>query len=413
MNKCLWIVSAVGVGALAGCASSKPEPGAVAQAWSSNTRQLAISPLFPPRERFYPGDLYIAASLSAADSKKDKSHNYLLRSHRFDHVDLSDALKAEQTIATLPALASYKDEAGKDVSTWPLSAYPASGGRVNGLVAFPGFTFASASSSQLGANVSNGGWGALFGGAHQSHYTVSYSVPAAEYISVPMRAAMAAFRQYRTGLDSSSLNDLALLAHSVRPQDGGAVLVYPNEVYYARALDITVTADDATSANLSAVTLAMVEMSDRQTKLQTELDKLRGTPAAAGAAAPAASATKQGEIDRLQSQIDTLQTRLDQAARSVVPSVPGVTGSVTRSSSQGVTLRQTFNYPVAIGYRGVEFDIDQLVKGGVQVHAGSRPGLPLHREIPVIGTAPALGNDLLPDQPEAAKPQSDKAGNQP
>lgn len=401
MNNGLMIVSAVGLCALAGCASSKPVPGIVAQEWSSNTRQLAINPLFPPRERFYPGDLYIAPYFADVSQDSSAPHNYLLRSHRFDHVDLSAALAQEQAIAPLPALSTYKDETGKDVSTWPLNPYPASGGRVNGLVAFPGFTFASASSSQLGANISNGGWGGLFGGGREAHYTVSYSVPAAEYISVPMRAAMAAFWRYRAGLDKRSLSDLQMLADTVRPVGktrGRTVLVFPNEVYYARAIDVTVAADDASSANLSAVTLGMVEMSERQAKLQAELDKLRGTPAAApaaGSAAAAASAQQQSKIDSLKSQIDALQTRIDQTARSVIPSVPGVTGSVTRSSAQGVTLRQTFHYPVAIGYRGVEFDTDQLVTGTVAANQGAGVSGPIFLDRPVDLGSPVWMDELL------------------
>lgn len=397
MNHCVLIVSAVSVVALAGCASSKPEPGIVAKEWSTNTRQLSILPLFPPRERFYPGDLYLAGVVSAQDSKRDHAANYLVRSHRYDHVDLSKALVAEQAIATLPALASYKDEAGKDVSTWPLSRYPAAGGRVNGLVAFPGFTFASASSAQLGANVSTGGWGGRFGTANASHYRVSYSVPAAEYISVPMRAAMAAFRQYSATLDAATLDDLKTLAETVRPKGGDVELVYPNEVYYARALDITVTSDKATSANLSAVTAAMIDMTDRKTRLQAQLDKLRSTPAAAAVGAAPAPAD-QSEIDRLQGEVDTLQTQIDQSARAIVPNVPGVTGSVTRSSAQGVTLRQTFRYPVAIGYRGMAFNVDKLVAGKVQPVVSTGAGGPISSGYPLLHRLPA-GTVTWPQEP--------------
>ena len=397
--------------AVAGCASDKPEQGIIAKEWSVNTRQLGIHPIYPPRERFYPGDIYVMAYFEGSRADAMLPLDYSLMSQRFDHIDLGALITAEQAIKPLPELASYKDGEGKEIVPWPVVSYPAGGsGRANGIVAFPGFTFASASSVKLGANLATGGWGGSIGGGQESHYTVSYLVPAAEYVSVPMRPAMQSFRAWRAALadDVCAWSDLLTLSRAVVPAghedpalasptcesgkkvaptpkggkktpakrpDLNPVVVFPNEVFYARAIDVTVSADEAMSAKMAAVTASMIEASETKTALEQKMAVLNGTVPPT----PVAQAEQASKAATLKAQIDALQARITQSAQAVIPSVPGVTGSVTRSSAYGVTLRQTFRYPVAIGYRGMHFYVSELMSGSPAEAKSGTPTPALHK----------------------------------
>ncbi len=61
----------------------------VASSWNASISKLGISPLFPPQENFFVGDLWAIVS-DAPDS------SYLGKGVRVAHIDLSDAIRNEQ-----------------------------------------------------------------------------------------------------------------------------------------------------------------------------------------------------------------------------------------------------------------------------------------------------------------------------
>lgn len=213
---------------------------------------------------------------------------------------------------------------------------------------------------------------------------VSYSVPAAEYVSLELKPVLAKARAYKRGLTTAQILDLHDLAFTLKelhvetqPSIG---IVIPTEVYYARSIDVTVSTADASSGQLSAVTMAMVELSTRKQNLQDQLISLGGTsPPEVSPEQPKAKVTNEtdspsggpttGETTKnnssrqtlLQSQISSIQSEMAQLSKSVIPDAPGVTGSVTRSSANGVTLSQTFYYPVAVGFRGLTYDLNEFI----------------------------------------------------
>jgi hypothetical protein len=358
--KTLFLVVCTGL--VVGCSASKPQPGLIAKQWSDNARQLGISPIYPPRERFEPGDVYLGITVPSSLIGKMPNEFYTVTPKRYGHIDLSKELALEQQRQALPATASYVNEAGTSLTPWNMQDYPATGGRVNGLVAFPGFSFASASDTDLGVNLTNRAWGGLFGFSKKSRYLVSYTVPAAESISVPLDKVLAATAPYFHQIKLNQINvPLVNLGNSMlegMPQGVKASLVVVTEVYYARAIDVTISATDSDSAQLSATTMKLVDLSEKKAKLQQELLKLKvATPPPPQ---PPAPNTTQNTIALLESQINDLQANIETSAQAAVPSIPGATGSVSRSSATGVTLRQVFKYPIAIGYRGVSFALDRL-----------------------------------------------------
>lgn len=151
------------------CESSRPKPGFVAKEWADNTRKLGITPIFPPRERVFPGDIYVTAIHPAKIVEDGPAQIYTVLPFRYDHLDLKNEFITEANDNRLmPSMPQYKN-ADTSSTPWAMPSHNVGTKRLNGLVAFPGFTFASLSESELGFNVTNGAWGALFGGGRKAN----------------------------------------------------------------------------------------------------------------------------------------------------------------------------------------------------------------------------------------------------
>lgn len=383
----------------AGCGASKPVAGIVGKEWSENTTQLGIQPIWPPRELVFPGDVYISLGMSSAGSKRLPAYVYTATSQFFDELDLGaveDAHALKMSKLIMSPMDSYESSSGT-LKPWRLPGYESGARRTNGLVGFPGFSFASVSDTQLGANVVTGIWAAIFGGGRKSTYTVSFAVPAAEYRSLPLRPVMAAFKTYNEALPKEDLDNLQQIATSLTSKFVGdlaleAYVVIPNEVYYARVVDITITAENAYGGQLAATTTALIAMTDEKKNLEAKLSELTGAgyvgtapaaagpassnpspvsppaiaPAAASGASPPATPEKSTpppvEVKRLEARIASIQNDIESMSKAVLPNAPGVTGSVSRSSINGVTFSQVFSLPIAIGYKGLSFKVNDVVK---------------------------------------------------
>lgn len=352
---------------LLSCSSERPPAGIIAQDWSRNTRQLGISPIYPPRESVRPGDVYIGMTFDPKKIDNIPPIFYSIEAKYYVHIDLSDATKREASKQKFGPTTANTNSQGAAIAPPTLIPLNPSGStdRANYLVAFPGFTFASLSESDIGLNVTNSAWGALFGAARKSQYSVSFSVPEAELLSVPLYDAMIQFRSFASSMrtESQERTDLIRILGTMPKDDKyGAkpAVILINEVYLTRNIDIAITAEDAMSGKLSAVTLAMVAESEKKTKLQNELTQLKSRPTPTGPAAAADQKKMDDEVNSKTQEIVATQQEINTIAESVIPNLPGATGSVTRSSERGITLRQTFSQPVAIGYRGINYDINNI-----------------------------------------------------
>jgi len=396
-------VLGLGVLALSGCQSDRPDPGAIAKEWSTNTSQLGIRPIYPPRE-VYPGDVFISVGYDVDSIEEIPTKAFNILPVRYSHIpNLKEVAALERDRLRFPIDTSNTDAAS-------FIGFPNNDERINCLVAFPGFTFASTSDVNLGANIPKSVWAAMFSTSSRSTYTVSYSVPEAECISYEVGNLRPRANTYLARLGAGVISDIQDTALSLRiPQDikkkynAAPILVIPYEVYYARTLDVTVNALDGSSSQLSATALSLIELSDKKQKLEDKLLALTGTaasqgdgvdkgvggaegaaqqpavvvPKTAAVAAPntgvATEASANNKTTTLQAekpaaeqlpseatlkaQIASVQQQLEAATKAHLPTVPGVTGSVTRISATGISLSQTFSIPVAIGYRSIQYSI--------------------------------------------------------
>lgn len=363
---------------LAACGATHPKPGIVAKNWSENTEQLGIKAIYPPRANMVVGDLYIVRSAKSGTDLK--TEDYVHSSIWFDRINLNDLLVSKASPIHFTPTLKVTDSSGKETTAWQTPDLELTQGndkvKINSLVAFPGFTFASLAESELGVNVASSAFGALFGGARKSAYTVAYSVPAAETYGVPYLAAKDAFKGY-SAADLEVLKKAAAslaLPPSARATGTDTVLVLITELYLARALDVVISASDASNAQFSALTLSMVELSEKKAAIEEKLLALSkkqtpapqgaalagdGTPAAPPQPGPLSDADKR-TVAQLQAELAQVNAQMSAKASQVAPNVPGVTGSVVRSSATSVTLRQAFSTPVAIGYKGIRFSIPSL-----------------------------------------------------
>lgn len=385
---------------LTACQSERPQPGAIAQEWAMNTIQMGIKPLYPLTE-MSPGDVFLSVGYNVDSMADIPTKAFDIQPIIYANLDLSQIPTHEQE----PGRFIYPID-NSDSKKPAFKALTNSRGRANCSVSFPGFSFASTLDYNLGADIPTSVWAAMFSTAHQSKYSVSYSVPSSQCVRVQVSRLMPLASQYLYGLDAAQMANmknasmtLAIPAGLKKKYNARPIVVIPYIVYSADALDVTINALDGSSTQLSATALALVQLSDQKQLLETKIRQLGGQPAAPGEAgngaaeaqgaapsppgqgsqeapAGAGDAAKpktaagqqdapQGEgaapqADRLaslQAQLAAVEQQLKATVQASTPSLPGVTGSVTRLSTTGITLHQVFNPPLAMGYRALQFEL--------------------------------------------------------
>lgn len=394
----------------ASCTSNKP--GVVAQEWSKNTSQLGIYPLYPPRERFFPGDIYIVPIAGDKTINRLPAEYYMIRPLRYDHVDMSKELSNEQQVIELPLTGTMSDGKGGKSIPEPFYPYPESKKRINGVVAFPGFTFASSTEGALGINVPTGAWGIAGEAGGKANYTVSYSVPNAEMISIDLRRALQKYREYRHSLSINNIYDLYYLQEVMNARINGLRsrysqyrdlkpgIVFVTDVYYTRRINVSITSDKGFSMQGSATVARLVELSKQAQDIENELVKIKpsvGASSSSGGSSGSAPENQNGQS--LQAQLAALQKSMYQLAQSMTPSAPGASGTVTSVSSMGVSMVQTFPHPIAIGYSAISSSVSGFIAFNPLFIPAVEASTPLHEPSVLDTTA---------ERPPSVKPAAQK-----
>lgn len=424
MNKIIYTSVVLNVLVLSGCSSERQDPGEIAKEWSTNTRQLGIYPLFPPRERVYPGDIYIFPTAPTHAINKIPSEFYTIKPIRYSSQNITALLESEQKQSTLPETPVFTDATGER-KPGPFISYPATGGRQNGLIAFPGYNFASVRDIRLGGGFANSAAAAKFGGASNSKYNVSFSVPYAETISIDFKSALNQFRNFRKSLWSDDLlalefigNQMQSRINDIQSQNNKEFNISPGiifitDVYYARAIDVTVTATDGFGATGSATLQKLASLAKQKSDLIAELTKLTGNEnssdepkhatadtaantgiSTGGSATAATSGGKkeesngEGKEADLKNKVASIDAEMQALSASVMPGGLGLTGSVTNASGNSITMQQVFKYPVAIGYNGITLSLNYF-RDNQDLYYTSKP----------IGGIPDKQPSTLPPRP--------------
>jgi hypothetical protein len=376
---------------LTACTASRPEPGTLLKTWSESVANLGIRPVYPLQENLYPGNLLLVPTYpgkSRSDIKPSEFYNYY--PIPVGSLDLCALYLPIKNAPEMPLVENYvAPGASKDKVLTPWAptainysnlnchAYNGTDFRLNRTVAFPAFQFGALVEAGGGANLMAGTVGAKGSAAGKDDYLMTISVPSATVIRVDIADLLTARfldRVYPRGGAEKLNSDIgAVMSAAVFIDKEGTLsmpeLLLVSEVYYANAIDVSVTASAARSAQLAASTQALVERFEKLDALQRKMDALSGTSHDSGTTGQAqttpsqnktqtvaATETQQSIKNELVQQMSQTQSEINALSNTILPNAPGVTGAVKSVTRSGVTLTQVFPRPLAIGYRALAYD---------------------------------------------------------
>jgi hypothetical protein len=369
------------VALLQGCAVTGP--GEVATKWSCKLREMQITPVFPPREDLYVGDLYwLPDAKPGAQTALDAYCNWKPRDGFMEigtHVgfikEVDDELAryysdrptlprtGTSTISVTPAGTNTFTIAASPRATVPQSGtdtmFKGKADRAR-LVGFPDFMSFQVRDFNLGAILPIAGVPTPFGASNSTAESAVISIPVAESYGLPLAPAMTALHKALANPQLCSWAE-QVQKDTWSSKPGGLYMML--EVFYTRAIDVDIRARDGFAFSVArdregatATTVASLPGGGTQTINVTEDT---GEPQASGMA--------------------------DSAARNVFDmvglrnGVPGVTLGYRRGGASQIGMRRLFDLPVAIGFRavkisGVKWNGRNCVLDGMVVQAPPHPG---------------------------------------
>ncbi len=374
----------------AGCGSTKTGPGQVARDWSCKIREMQIRPIFPPREDFHVGDLYWLVNLGPSEGKgycgspEGNTAEFLpmpihvgfleeivksATRHYQNRPDFPRTAGAGGTV-TLNAqgLVTVSASQTTDVTTGSATFNLFRSGSVarTRLVGFPDFMSVKVDRASLGAIIPLQGAFTQFGFSAEDIEEASISIPVAESYGVPIAAAMATLNGEAVSKDLCRMDLIAkgMVSSNPAASPGGLHLV--TEVFYTRAIDISIQSRGARSVGLGR---------DREGAGTTTLPAITTT----GIATPS-SATSQSATTATTPHMAAVAGGMLQIL-SARAGVPGVSLSAERGYVTGVSMRRIFERPIAIGYRSIGLSV---------THDRSMPGANCSVNLVAIGGTAAL-----------------------
>ncbi|QDI08883.1 hypothetical protein electrica_02778 [Klebsiella electrica] len=348
---------------ISGCSAPSIKSGYVAQQWAINTRQLGIHPIYPLSENYSVGDIYLVPVGDDRTINNLPSESYNVTMKLITNIPVNENEMANKNgFSRTP---DFQDSNGVTHKPGLFIEKVVNGKRVNSVCAFPGFSFAAAVGVSGGLEAAYDNAGVAAGGSKKSLYTVSYTVPDAECESISFMNGIAHLYEFKNSKylpdlkNEGDLLDARLRSlESGRESSGGmsAGVVLATDVYYTRSLDITISAENDAAASASATFANITNISKQRADLIDQLTKLKGPDVN-----QTTSVTQQQQS--LQTQIDSKQKEIDQMSKTLIPSgFPlAASGSVASVSSNGITLKQSYAYPVAIGYNGIARKLSEFL----------------------------------------------------
>jgi hypothetical protein len=415
------IAGAMVVACLCGCNTVKD--GFVANQWSRNISELGMHPLFPPREDLYVGDVFLNADgdklpadglhLASLIVATELSGQYVHRPDLPASAAGSDGLFGAQihqmrmkTVA-LPYFVRVVATGAEVGAFVPVDAMIVKAGFTADSVQSASVTISSASSISLP-------WTAVDHFLHDDNGGLCLRD---EHGSCDTTATMLMLR--RVGGYAESMCHAPTTFQRLfgkRDLSPYVDLFVVSEVYYGQTFDITLhvsgnagaalgvtaaasaavtavsaaassagsaasaadTAAGAATTAAAAASAAASGVADKTTAASQAADAATASAKQATAAASLAASAAAAAINA--SDLATAQSaamRADIArAQQLAPAAPGVSVTFGQSSSGDVGLRQTYDHPIAIGYRGVTFKVNlcaQDLKSGVLAISRSDP----------------------------------------
>lgn len=317
----------------------------IASDWNATVRRLGIEPIYPPQEDFQVGDIY-ASAFGAIDDAPTLAG----RAVKIYHYDMRPDLERVQSqLIAFPATMPRPADNGavwpqphSDDSPFGTAAAPPKG---LSLAVFPGFTLGHVRHSGSDAGGVFRGVSAAITQAGESDDDVELRIPFAETYGVPSLVAtgrLDMFCEDETTRDACSddflRRQLSMVAGKAVFEPGVSVeLILVSRVYLARAIEQVHSSQSAVGANVRIAA------------------KLRDVSAAA-ADAPAPDQSQPPGIDvakTLAATISRQRQQLDALAQDIGNGRNGLGATAQAAESGRIAITQTFERPVAFGYRAV------------------------------------------------------------
>jgi hypothetical protein len=362
------------------CTTPAP-PGTAVREWSCKIRELQIQPIFPPREDFAVGDIYIVSQgkeqyKSAAEYCKSKTQGDFVPTAvhlgQLPDVDkaIDDYYQLRLDLPSSPSSfgADVKAPAYRIPQSSSPSLFTSSDRRRLRAVAFPDFMSIKVTGFDVGAIAPILGVLSPIGFGSESVESISISVPAAESYGVPTAILSDTMNNSVTWLspnknNNSCVKELAVqvgkskkvavavaeLARLGAPDSSGAFeIAMISEVFYARSIDTSLSFKSSVAAGLN-----------RNRGSQPSSDDMPSIPNLTFATSGAAvSNPAPGEVNARAAMNAVAASIMDQLASR--GGLPGVSLSARVSSGHGIGLTRTFDRPVAIGYRAIYTQFEPL-----------------------------------------------------
>lgn len=382
----LLILLLVGVGLVWWSRATRPEPGTMLKSWSESIAKLGVRAVYPLQEGLFPGDILLVATYPQKGRADEKpAEFYSFYPIPVGSLDLCELYLSLKNSPEFQAVNGYVSKGSKPmteatVTPWqpteirysnfkcPNSTTPDF--KLNRAVAFPAFQLGSVVESGVGGNLMAWMAGARGGAAGKDEALITVSIPNATVLRVPISALRSAWNSgnfdFEGGWNALQCLILDMMEiQTVTDKQGNRSkpeLLLVSEVYYANAIDVSISNSTAQSAEIAVSTQALVDKFQQLTKLQDKLKALT-------AEAPQSHDTNSNQADfeshqsavaQLSQQITETQAEVNQLSKAILPDAPGFTGSVKRVSSSGVTLTQVFPRPMAIGYRALGYGTGKI-----------------------------------------------------
>jgi hypothetical protein len=334
---------------LMGC-SHDPKAGYIGQRWSKNVQELSIEPIYPPREAFYPGDIYLTKD--AVTDPLDTA------------VWLGTAMSAEEIkveMAKRPAFGAVNPM--KFANDELLGRYwEQPDNRFNNnaadterarLVQFPAYQFATSTSGSIGATLPLASIALGIGAGGSSEATLSLTVPTAVYLGVGAAALREKYQTRHCTTITTHAKAIAPQIETKKPlaEDEG-IIVLVNEVFYAHAIDYSFSSKTGFSVEAKAAIAVLAELSSKRQTLFDQLSQLLKAKPASTPDTPNI-AEKKKEINDAEEAIAQQKLKIQGMTGTAIPAIPGVTASLVTADAYGIKIRENYQRPLAIGYRAI------------------------------------------------------------
>ncbi len=352
------------------CCANPPSDWA-AKEWSSAMISYNIEPVYPPTEDVHVGDIF-AVGKHAENQLKDSP---LFTSAKYDSVPQQALL--DRYYGANPVFPDYVPDIKQDGSPVAQQAATLPGGLFApavtptklALEALPGFTLSNTQHVSFAASIPGQAVSALFGGAVNLENASEIRIDAAETYGIPAAWALGELDGYCARQpDKCSYATVRRVVCSVAHQKVvGAKLYFVAKVFMARKITYSYDKSSALGALGSIVAKA-------RTNALAATPPTLATPPTPTPASDSAKASADAEATKAQ---DLLKS-VNDSVSSLSASTPGATFSIGSASDQGISLIQTFERPVVIGYRAVKTD---LIKSGSPIlDANGQPWLDANKQ---------------------------------